>query len=1114
MNMKELVSKLLVDVLGEDKDKIEFPYSYMRFFGYITCAIITVMIVVIAFGGLPTKELGYIIILCLALIANFCFKPRFKAGKSYYLGKWDFSLSIGLIILTIVVGIRLVLMESFEWFDYLTYIIGIGLILEGVRRVEGKKKTLFYLVIGVIFLYIVFSDIQSVFNIEKGIFSKKGIYGDALVTIVDFVYAIIIFSLAFSLVRVDKLLNRLAFKITHDRRSGASAGLYAIWASTLYGAISGEARGNVEETGKNTIPVMKRAGYSSEFAASIEATISGVGQIVPPIMGTIAFAIMVMGKFSYSNIFLATIIPAILFMISLIIAATLEAWKHNLKPLTLQYTNEIKQQELEFVGEQKKSWLRSIISLFGFLIFFLTLWKSDFSLAGCALLATSFIVTSYIILPILFPKLNFQVKLEWLLKLIINSGKNGIDIVIYCVIIGIILFIFQQIDLSQFDLSQLIIHIFSWQLPLLLLVYKFIILLACTGIIIFLGMFLPTLVVFFLLASLMVPIFKFIEINELQTYLFVFYYSILAGITPPKARLLTKATELFASLYKENLDKEKLHKTSFRLSFVLFILPFAWIYHPEIIIQTNSYFSYYIIETIYVIIAILLAIFAISVAKFGLFRREKGSLSPNECRILYIAAALIILFSEFWLMFLGVVIILTILIRDDLQAKENSILKTSLPLVWLMMKPKHIPTSVFLTFSTLILVYTAYFTTSGFIFNLHEQTEPWLKDRFHFTLEVDNCNNVDTNEIKQLFLQETGKQVTIACTRTTDEAIIARLYPGELKLHTNLRIIEFDSDYFNLVPKLKTSLKKLYQEYILGDLGSCFEKTGIKLEQVNFDLNKQLTSKECNIFDETELPLIYIGFNVADITLDASTGTIVALHNMIFPDETTKENIFNLKQKFIVASVFETEFSDLDELIIVPKGYLAKIFPDTNTNITHQLIVKIENLNFAGEIDNIMKKIINSNNIPNYLTESNSIVDYEMWELQSEFLTTTRLILVVVFAICIFVLVSGISQLMENNKRLIVLMRLSGINNAARWMFIFTLSVISAFITCIIAFGLSYLLAEIFARFWQDIASIIDLRIFFDVLGATILTTLLTTTVLSHMHFSRDVARELDYASY
>ena len=304
------------------------------------------MIVVIAFGGLPTKELGYITILTLALIANFCFKPRFKAGRINNLDKSDFWLSIGLIVLTILVGIRLIsihLMEYFEWFDYLTYIIGIGVILEGTRRVEGKSKILINILLIIlcsyfIWNYLVFGSIQPFFNIENGIFSSSGIYGDALVTIVDFVYAVIFLSLAFHLIQIDKLLNYIAFKITHGRKSGASAGLFAIWASTLYGSISGEAQGNVDKTGEHTIPVMQRAGYSPEFAASVEATISGVGQIVPPIMGTIAFAIMVIGNFSYFDVYWGIITPAILFIFALGTAVFLEASLLNLQPSNLTYT--------------------------------------------------------------------------------------------------------------------------------------------------------------------------------------------------------------------------------------------------------------------------------------------------------------------------------------------------------------------------------------------------------------------------------------------------------------------------------------------------------------------------------------------------------------------------------------------------------------------------------------------------------------------------------------------------------------------------------------------------------------------------------------------------------
>jgi TRAP-type uncharacterized transport system fused permease subunit len=1115
------ISTFLIDVLGEKNSTVAFPHAYMRFFGYVTCVIITIMIGVIAFGELPTKELGYISILTLALIATFLLKPKLRAKKSHSLSQLDFWVSMIFIFLTILVGIRLAsihLMEYFEWFDYLTYSVAIALILEGGRRVEGRNKPLLYLVIGFIFFYIFFGDIQLAFDVDKGIFSENGVYGNALVTIVDIVYAIIIFSLSFRLVRINLLFNHLAFVITHGRRSGASAGLYAIWASTLYGSINSESRNNIKATGEHTIPVMKRAGYSSEFAASVEVAISGVGQIIPPIMGTAAFAIIVISSFSYFDIYWAFVIPTLLFMFSLAVAVILEARSLSLKPSTLQYTNEIKKQEEEFtIGDNKKHYLRGIVFFIGLIVFFFSTWLYDFSLAECALLSTCTVVILYIISPLLnkvwpslFPRLKINRKR--LGRIIFDTGKDGIDIVIYCAVIGIILFIFQQMNLEKWILEKWILDIFSWPLPLCL--QKLTILFIFASITIFLGLFLPTLVVFFILASVTISTFQLVQISELQTYLFIFYYSVLAGITSPQAPLLTKATELFQDLYKKELDKKKLHKISLKLSFALFILPFAWIYHPEIIMKADVdyFFSYRIIETIYITFAILLAILAISVAIFGLFRREENSLSVMERSGLFVGAIFIILSLNFWMILCGIILILFILISDDWQARHNSILIPAFSFVWLMINPKNIPTSVYFTFTSLILIYTIFFTTTGFIYDLNKHVDPWLKNRFHFTLEVDDCKTT-TDELKGVLLQETGKNIQTVCTKFY-ELNISKLYPGEFRLSTNLKTVEFNEKYFRLLPDLKKILQEFYAENIEGDLATCFEER--QLEE-DLDLNK-LSLKECNIFDETPLPLIYLGSNIADYDeLNVSVGTIISLHDTIFSNESNgieKEISIDYKSKFVVKSVFQTRFPDLDELVIVPEGTLSKLFPEDFKNL---LIVKIQSLETINELTTIINKMIergDNNKLSNDFI-IDSFINEEFWIIQNTFLNTIQAILIITFLICIFVLISGLSQLMEINKKLIVLMRLSGMRNGAIWMFIFLLFIISTTITCLAAFMLSYGINSLLVYYlFENISFTMNFSIGFNIWSITILTAILLSSILNRLHFSRDIARELDYGKY
>jgi hypothetical protein len=113
------------------------------------------------------------------------------------------------------------------------------------------------------------------------------------------------------------------------------------------------------------------------------------------------------------------------------------------------------------------------------------------------------------------------------------------------------------------------------------------------------------------------------------------------------------------------------------------------------------------------------------------------------------------------------------------------------------------------------------------------------------------------------------------------------------------------------------------------------------------------------------------------------------------------------------------------------------------------------------------------------------------------------------------VLISGLSQLMEINKKLIVLMRLSGMRNGAIWMFIFLLFIISTTITCLAAFMLSYGINSLLVYYlFENISFTMNFSIGFNIWSITILTAILLSSILNRLHFSRDIARELDYGKY
>jgi TRAP transporter 4TM/12TM fusion protein len=1112
---KEAILNFLKYTLGEEKAAITFPHPYMQFFGLFICAIISLVVVVIALGAFPTKEQGYITMLILVLMATFLLRPKlFSSLKSC--NKIDIGISLFLVAATILVGIHFLnlfqTLGQWEWLDNTVYIVAAGLIIESVRRFEGKVPILFVSTFLSLLFYFLFVDNADLFfSSDKGLFSVnpenkgEGVYGKAFSTIVDVVYTFIFFSFAFHLIKINKLLNYLAFKITHGRRSGASSALYAIWASGLYGMISGAARGSVVETGENTIPTMKQAGYPAEFSASVQAIASSVAQIFPPIMGVIAFVIVEMSELSYLEVMFAALIPAFLFIFSLRTAVKLEARRLALKPLNLKYTTEhIKDSDNVF---NKQILYQLIVLVVSFVLFF-TLLSNNFSLALCALSSTMVIL----LMAYLFPPLRPDNKMA-LLSFIIDGGKKGLQLTLSCAAIGMILFVFKQTAIEQWITDYIQI----------LFVYDFFVLLFFAFLPILLGIVLPTIVVYFLVVFMSVSVFHEMGIPELHTYLFVFYYSILAGITPPNAPLLKKAAKI------ANIDSEskKLYKTTFKLSIVIFILPLAWIYHPEIILDSTLSIAS-MIKSIYIVFALMVAIVAISAGLFGLFRSSEHSLSMIERLALLTSGGLIVFSNHIDLMVIGVILASFILVHDDWKKMETSRLRPAFSLAWLVITPKNISFSVISIFVSLILVYIAFFIISGLSLYLSEKSvTPWLTERFHFTLAVKNCD-VNTENL-QLFLQKKGYRSTIICSKFA-EITVSKVQPGEIRLQSNIHAVEFQEAYFDLLPNLKQQLQENYDNEVQSPLGSCLEEISALLKEKGFNLN-EITSSDC-LETRTPLPIVYLGADLASL-LEVSPGALVHLHDAVFAETLQEDMIMtNPNQHFVVAAIFKTAFPDINNFVIGPTGSLSNILDEEE--VEHKLAVKIHGLKDLGDMKQLWEKLgeeemryqevfqqfdTNEENQEQWMEKNwpyenyYSITHNEIWKIQNAFLNSIHAMSIVIFILCLLILLSGISQLMENNKKLVILMRLSGIHFEVMWIFLFILSIMGAIIPCLIAFLVSMITSKTLVSFFDDVSYIMDSSVFFTVFGITLLTAVCTTFFLSQLHLSRDIAKEWGHAS-
>lgn len=298
------------------------------------------------------------------LFRPFLFKPPSK-HKFSQLTQLHYYQAIFFIIVPLMVGFSTLLIDNIGVSIFIN-VLFIILLLEATRRLEGVILPIVIVIAFLLFVLLseksLMENLTLIFD-EKGLFSAEGVYGEAFTTVIKIIYIFILFSFSLHLIKIDELLDIIAFKLTHERRSGSSAALYSILASSFYGAISGASDDNVEQTGRKTIPVMTQAGYPVTFAASVEAVSSVVGQLMPPIMGVVAFVIVEATDFNYLDIAFDAVIPVSLFILSLFVAVILEARKKNLKPLKLATSQETFEQ---VKLEEKTITPKSIVLIFNF----------------------------------------------------------------------------------------------------------------------------------------------------------------------------------------------------------------------------------------------------------------------------------------------------------------------------------------------------------------------------------------------------------------------------------------------------------------------------------------------------------------------------------------------------------------------------------------------------------------------------------------------------------------------------------------------------------------------------------------------------------------------------
>jgi TRAP transporter 4TM/12TM fusion protein len=340
---------------------------------------------------------------------------------------------------------------------------------------------------------------------------------------------------------------------TMGRYRGGSAKI-AVTGSALFGTISGSAVANVVATGVVTIPMMKKAGYAPHQAGAIEAVASTGGSLMPPVMGAAAFIMAEYLQITYADVMVVAAVPAILYYAVLFIVVDLEAARAGITRVDEGLIPRA-------LAVLRAGWYFPLP--FGVLIY--TLFWLNRQPEEAALFAALTLVACAIV----FGYQGRRPTLRALVDAVRQTGLAVLDIIMVCTGAGVVIGILSVSGLG-FGLTLALVGIAAKSLLLLL------VLSAIVSIV--LGMGMPTVAVYVLLAALVAPAMVEAGVLPVAAHLFVLYFGMMSFVTPPVA------VAAFAAASLAKADPFRTGFTAMRFGWVAYIVPFLFVYSPTLIL--------------------------------------------------------------------------------------------------------------------------------------------------------------------------------------------------------------------------------------------------------------------------------------------------------------------------------------------------------------------------------------------------------------------------------------------------------------------------------------------------------------------------------------------------
>ena len=522
--------------------------------------------------------------------------------------------------------------SSFEWYQIIIGIVGILALAEVCRRSVGLP------ILIVAGCFIAYALIWGLSNPNFGrrlnmlvrtiFYTKEGIFSTPVNVCSKFIGVFIIFGAFLERTGIGDFFIQISNAVV-GRFSGGPAKV-AVVASALEGMVSGSSVANTVGSGSVTIPLMKKTGYKPEFAAAAEASASTGGQIMPPIMGAAAFLMADYVQIPYSQIALKAILPAVLYFAGIFIAVHLEAKKMGLRGLT--------KEELP----RLKPLLKKVYLLLPLILLVYLVSTSTRSIAYAAAIA--------IVVAVLVSLLNKDNRLTPMrfLEALAAGGQGMITVAAACGIAGIIAGTITMTGLAN-TLINGIVALADGKIIIAL----FLTMLCC----IVLGMGVPTTANYCIMAATCAPILVRMGVPMVAAHFFVFYFGIVADLTPPVAL----AAYAGAAIAGAHPMKTALQAT--KLAIGAFIVPYVFALNPAMLFIDTTAGS-----VILIVITSLIGIFGVSSGLEGYIIRNAAWWE----RLLAVTGGLLLIYPGLVTDIAGLVLVAVVVVAQILGKHHDN----------------------------------------------------------------------------------------------------------------------------------------------------------------------------------------------------------------------------------------------------------------------------------------------------------------------------------------------------------------------------------------------------------------------------------------------------------